>query len=207
VDTDGRNFLSACPQQELRRARLHYHIVRLVAAALRPAPAWADVMVEAGLEEARGVLRPDIRAKHGTSGVVTWADVSVAWPFAARLVAPVADTPLRVVAGEAREADKSAKYSSSLPATATPHEFTPLLWETFGRVAPATDRWLTEAFRGPALAAVRAGLLRDVSVAICRSHARGVADGYARCFGLEAPPVGGGASVEGISPLLARIGE
>jgi len=38
VDTDGRHFLSACPQQELRRARLHHHIVGLVAAALRRAP-------------------------------------------------------------------------------------------------------------------------------------------------------------------------
>jgi len=207
VDSDGRHFLSACPQQELRRARLHHQIVGLVAAALRRAPGWEDVVVEAGLDDAHGVLRPDLRAKHGSSGVVTWADVSVAWPFAARLVAPVADAPLRVVAGEAREAAESAKYSPSLPATAIPHDFRPLVWEAFGRVAPATDRWLTEAFRGPALAAVRAGLLRDVSVAIWRSHARGVADGYARCFGLEAPPVGGGATVEGVSPLLARIGE
>jgi len=119
----------------------------------------------------------------------------------------VADAPLRVVAGEARETAKSTKYSPSVPATATPHEFTPLVWEAHGRVAPATDRWLTEAFRGPALAAVRAGLLRDVSVAIWQSHARGMADGYARCFGLEAAPVGGGATVEGVSPLLARIGE
>jgi len=98
VDSDGRHFLSACPQQELWRARLHHQIIGLVAAALRHAPGWADVVVEAGLDDAHGALRPDLRAKHGTSGVVTWADVSVAWPFAARLVAPVADAPLRVVA-------------------------------------------------------------------------------------------------------------
>jgi len=121
----------------------------------------------------------------------------------------VADAPLRVVTGEAREAAKSAKYSPSLPATATPHEFTPLMWEAYGRVAPATDRWLTEAFRGPTLAAVRAGLLRDVSVAIWRSHARGVADRYARCFALQAPPVGGGCYCGGCKPTFGwnwRVG-
>jgi len=165
------------------------------------------VVVEAGLDDAHGVLRHDLRAKHGSSGVVTWADVSFSWPFAARLVAPVAAAPLRVVVGEAREAARTTKYSSSLPATATPHEFTPRVWEVFGRVAPATDLWLTEAFRGPALAAVRAGHLRDVSIAIWRSHARGVADGYARCIGLEALPVRKGAIVEGVSPRSARIGE
>jgi len=57
-------------------------------------------------------------------------------------VAPVADAPLRVVADEAREAAESATHSSSLPATATPHEFPPLVWEAYGRVAPATDRCL-----------------------------------------------------------------
>jgi len=95
------------------------------------------------------------------------------------------------------------RFTLVVGATATPHDFTPLVWEAYGRVAPATDRWLTEAFRAPALAAVRAGLLRDVSVAIWQSHARGVADSYARCLGLEAPPVVGGATVEGVSPLLA----
>jgi len=83
VDAAGRHFLPSCPQQELRRARLHHHIVRLVAAALRRARGLTGVMVEAGLDDAHGVLRPDLRAKHGSSGVVTWADVSVAWPFAA----------------------------------------------------------------------------------------------------------------------------
>ena len=173
VDSDGRHLLFTCPQQELRRARLHHPIEGLVAAALRRAPGLEDVVVETGRDDAHSVLRPDLRAKNGSSGVVTWADVSVAWPFAARVVAPVADAPLRVVTGEAREAAKSTKYSPSLPATATPHEFTPLVWEAYGRVAPATDRWLTEAFRGPTLAAVRAGLLRDVSVAIWRSSVHG----------------------------------
>ena len=200
VDADGRHFHSACPLQELRRERLHHHIVGLLAAALRRAPDWEDVVVEAGLDDAHSVLRPDLRANHGTSGDVTWADASVAWPFAARLVAPVAGAPSRVVAREAREAAKSAKYSPCLPATATAHVYTPLVWEAFGRVAPATERWLTEAFRGPALAAVRAGHLRDVSIAIWRSHARGVADGYARCFGLETPPVGGACHCSGCKP-------
>jgi len=180
VDADGRHFHSACPQQELQRERLHHHVVGLLAAALRRAPDWEDVVVEAGLDDAHSVLRPDLKTNHGTSGVVTWADVSVAWPFAARLVAPVADAPSRVVAREAREAAKSAKYSPCLPATATAHVYTPFVREVFGRVAPATERWLTEAFRGPALAEVRAGHLRDMSIAIWRSHARGVADGYAR---------------------------
>ena len=74
------------------------------------------------------------------------------------------------------------RFTLVVGATATPHDFTPLVWEAYGRVAPATDRWLTEAFRAPALEAVRAGLLRDVSVAIWQSHARGVADSYARCL-------------------------
>ena len=76
VDSDGRHFLSARPLQELRRPRLHHQIVGLVAAALRRAPGWEDVVAEAGLNDAHGVLRPDLRAKNGSLGVVTWADVS-----------------------------------------------------------------------------------------------------------------------------------
>ena len=78
IDSDGRHFLSACPQQKLRRARLHHQIVEIVAAALRRTPGWQDVVVEAGLDDAHGVLRPDLWAKHGSSGVVTLADISVA---------------------------------------------------------------------------------------------------------------------------------
>ena len=71
VDSDGRHLLFTCPQQELRRARLHHPIVGLVAAALRRAPGLEDVVVETGRDDAHSVLRPDLRAKNGSSGVVT----------------------------------------------------------------------------------------------------------------------------------------
>lgn len=78
VYSDGRHLLSACPQQELRRARLHDQIVEMVAAALRRTPGWDDVVVESGLDDAHGVLRLDLRAKRGLSGVMILADISVA---------------------------------------------------------------------------------------------------------------------------------
>jgi len=181
ADAGGRHFLSFCPAQVARRTAVHHHIVSLVAAALRRAPRWGEVMVEAPLDGSGGARRPDLRATDATTAAVTWGDVSVAWPWPDAVAAQVRATPLRAVAAAAREARKRAVYVPALPVTGPPHAFTPLVWEALGRIGPATDAWLAAALAGPQLAAVRAGLLLDVSVALWRSLAWAVARGYAAC--------------------------
>ena len=95
----------------------------------------------------------------------------MAWPWPDAIAGQVRATPLRAVAAAAREARKRATYIPALPAGHPPHAFTPLVWEALGRIGPATDAWLAAALAGPRLAAVRAGLLLDVSVALWRSLA------------------------------------
>ena len=124
-------------------------------------------------------------------------DASVSAPFTDATVAMAAVSPLRAAAAVAREALKASKYAGALPATT--HTFTPLVWEAFGRIGPATSRWLRDSLGGPDRSGVRATLLRRVSVALWRSHARSVSVGYSRCFGI---PVVGDDSVAG-GPLGA----
>jgi len=179
VDATGRHFFTACPAQVSRRTALHHHIVRLVAAALRRAPAWGAVAIEASLDGTRAARRPDLRATEAATAAVTWGDVSVASPWPDTVAAQVCATPLRAVGAAAREAVKRTANVPALPVTDPPHAFTPLVWEALGRVGPATDAWLTAALAGPLLAPVRAGLLLDVSVALWRSLSWAVAGGYA----------------------------
>ena len=178
ADVGGRHFLAACPAQSARRTALHHHIVGLVAAALRRAPRWGAVAVERALDGTDGALRPDFRATEAATGAVTWCDVSVASPWPDAVAHRVRASPLRAAAAADREAAKTARYGPSLPATNPPHAFSPLVWEARGRVGPATDAWLKAALAGPQLAAVRAGLLLDVSLALWRSQAWAVAGGY-----------------------------
>ena len=180
-DAGSRHFLSFCPAQVARRTAVHHHIMSLVAAALRRAPRWGEVVVEAPLDGSGGARRPDLRATDATTAAVTWGDVSVAWPWPDAIAAQVRATPLRAVAAAAREARKRALYVPALPVTNPPHAFTPLVWEALGRIGPATEKWLAAALAGPQLASVRAGLLLDVSVALWRSLAWAVARGYAAC--------------------------
>ncbi|GAB0498770.1 hypothetical protein MMPV_010122 [Pyropia vietnamensis] len=151
ADADGRHFLSACPEQSSGHVRLHHHIVHLVVEALRRTPSWGAVEAEAVVERGRGALRPDLRATHASSGAVVWADASVTAPFGPRTTAPTAASPLRAVAAEARERAKVAKYANALPGPPASHTFTPLVWEAYGRIGPATAKWLRGAMRGPAL--------------------------------------------------------
>ncbi|GAB0492090.1 hypothetical protein MMPV_003349 [Pyropia vietnamensis] len=141
------------------------------------------------------------------SGEVTWVDVSVASPFASRVAPLVADTPLAALAAEGREGDKVRRYAHALPAGPPSHTFTPLVWEVYGRIGPASAAWLREALGGPRLATARARLLSAISVALWKSNARAVADGYARCFGIPDPTGPGIAGpLEGVR-TGARIGE
>jgi len=181
ADPAGRHFLSACRAQVARRTAVHHHIEALVAATLRRAPAWREVVVEAGLDGTGGDLPPDLRATAAATAAVTWGDVSVAWPWPDAVAARVRTSPLLAVAAAELEAAKRAAYVPALPTTDPPHAFTPLVWEALGRVGPATDAWLKAALAGPQLAAVRAGLLLDVSVALWRSLTWAVAGGYAAC--------------------------
>ncbi|GAB0498744.1 hypothetical protein MMPV_010093 [Pyropia vietnamensis] len=180
ADADGRHFLSACPEQSSGHVRLHHHIVHLVVEALRRTPSWGAVEAEAVVERGRGALRPDLRATHASSGAVVWADASVTAPFGPRTTAPTAASPLRAVAAEAREREKVAKYANALPGPPASHTFTPLVWEAYGRIGPATAKWLRGAMRGPALSGVRSTLLTPEAAGGLRGPA---------C--VPPPPVGG----------------
>lgn len=131
----------------------------------------------------------------------------MACPFAVREGARGTRAPLDPVAAVGREERKDEKYAPLVAATTPPSTFTPLVWETSGRVGPATAEFLREAFHGPALASARAGLLRDVSVAIWRSVATGVREGYDNCFELEGAPGGAEAGAREVDVGLARVGE
>eukprot|EP00168_Porphyra_purpurea_P021061 TRINITY_DN916_c0_g1_i3.p2 TRINITY_DN916_c0_g1~~TRINITY_DN916_c0_g1_i3.p2 ORF type:complete len:382 (-),score=39.89 TRINITY_DN916_c0_g1_i3:15-1160(-) len=187
VDEGGFHFLGACVVQRDRHQLLHNHIVPLLAAALRQAGVWRAVAVEVGLDWARTALRPDLRATRVATCVVVWGDVSIASPFTPEFVPRVVGSPLRAVAAEAREAYKVSKYAPALFVTAPAQTFTPLVWEVFGRVGPQTAAWLRTALGVPGRSPVRHAFLTAASVALWRSIARGVSDGYAATFGSRDP--------------------
>ncbi|GAB0497434.1 hypothetical protein MMPV_008767 [Pyropia vietnamensis] len=189
VDAEGRHFLGPCLALKRRATHLHTTIVKQVEGALGESAVWRDVVVEPELYPgAPESLRPDLRATRVTSGRRTWADVSLASPLEARELARVAAAPLAPLAAAKRERGKAAKYEAALPAATPPSEFAPLVWETFGRVGPATAAFLRSALGGPGGTSARSALLRGVSVAIWRSHAWAVATGYANCFCVDGVP-------------------
>jgi len=122
-DSAGRHFLAAFSAQVARRTAVHHHIVGLVAAALRRALKWGDVVVERHLDLSGGALRPDLRATEVVTAAVTWGDLSVAWPWPDQVAPQVRAAPLRAVAAAAREATKRATYMPALPPSDTPHVF------------------------------------------------------------------------------------
>ncbi|GAB0498663.1 hypothetical protein MMPV_010009 [Pyropia vietnamensis] len=164
VDAEGRHFLGPCLALKRRATHLHTTIVKQVEGALGEAGVWRDVVVEPELYPgAPESLRPDLRATRVTSGRRTWADVSLASPLEARELARVAAAPLAPLAAAKRERGKAAKYEAALPAATPPSEFAPLVWETFGRVGPATAAFLRSALGGPGGTTARSALLRGVS--------------------------------------------
>ncbi|GAB0498664.1 hypothetical protein MMPV_010010 [Pyropia vietnamensis] len=153
VDAEGRHFLGPCLALKRRATHLHTTIVKQSAV-------WRDVVVEPELYPgAPESLRPDLRATRVTSGRRTWADVSLASPLEARELARVAAAPLAPLAAAKRERGKAAKYEAALPAATPPSEFAPLVWETFGRVGPATAAFLRSALGGPGGTSARSALL------------------------------------------------
>lgn len=208
ADPEGRHLLGVCEELHGRRCALHLRIAHLVADAFTRSTSWMEVVLEAEFrpEDTYG-LRPDVRAKRVSTGACAWADVSVASPFASWQLSRVAGEPLTPVAAIAREDKKVKKYVPSLPRAVPPSFFSPLVWETFGRVGPMTEAFLRASFAGPAERAVRAALQRDVSVAIWRANARRVALGYKNCFSVGGR-AGGSATGRGdVGALVARIGE
>jgi len=187
--------------------RLHNHLVQLVAAALRRAGVWATVVVGVGLDNARATLRPDLRATRVSTGGVAWGDVSVTSPFTPALASRVAVEPLRAVAAETREAYKVSKYAPALPASNPPHTFTPLVSEVYGRVGPQTADWLGTALGVPGQSKAWQSLLTAASVALWRSNARGVVDGYGACIGSGDPPEFGAEGPIGPGVNSVMVGE
>ncbi|GAB0498665.1 hypothetical protein MMPV_010011 [Pyropia vietnamensis] len=141
VDAEGRHFLGPCLALKRRATHLHTTIVKQVEGALGESAVWRDVVVEPELYPgAPESLRPDLRATRGE-------------------LARVAAAPLAPLAAAKRERGKAAKYEAALPAATPPSEFAPLVWETFGRVGPATAAFLRSALGGPGGTSARSALL------------------------------------------------
>lgn len=195
ADAAGRHCFGACPEQRPRQMLLHNHIVHLVAGALRQANEWWEVAVEVGLDKARASRRPDLRATRAVGGEVAWLDVSVASPTSSVLAPRMAGTPLAPVVAQTREGVKVGHYARQLSTGPPANTFSPLVWEVFGHLGPASAAWLKDALGGPCQATARARLLSAISVALWRSKARAVADWCARCFGVADPSEVGCESV------------
>lgn len=208
VDGEGRHFLGPCLALKSRATHLHTTIVRLVEGTLGESGVWRDVVNEPELYPgAPESLRPDLRATRVTSGRRTWADVSFASPLEARELARVAAAPRATLAAAKRERAKADTYVPAPPDATPPSDFTPLVWETLGRVGPATAAFLRSALGGPGGTAARTALLRGVSVAIWRSHAWAVATGYANCFSVDGVPGVRGTGRGGSGSSEVRVGE
>ena len=198
VDAFGLHFLAACRASPTTTGLTfrHHALVARTADALRAHPQWWDVEeeVSSSLFAARSeTLRPDVRAVRVRTGGAVWGDVSVASAFTDAVVAAVAAQPSVAVAAVAREARKMRKYAPRLPAADPPSVFTPLVWEVFGRVGPASADFLRTAVGGPGRSRALALLLTDASAIIWRYNARMLSEGIARCDAggrstLDAPP-------------------
>jgi len=138
-------------------------------------------------------LRPDVCAvRVQTVGVVS-GDVADASVFTDKVVADVVARPSLAVAAVGREARKVRKCAPRLPAADPPAGFTPLVWEVFGRVGPASADFLRTAVGGPGRSSALASLLPDASAIIWRYNARMLCEGFLRCDArgratLDAPP-------------------
>lgn len=178
VRADGAHFLGECSEQVGDRTRRHHAISHLVADALRASGRWAAVELELRLgEERQGSLRPDLCATRAGSGVRVWGDVSIVSPLREVVLSRVVANPRQAAAAAWREGMKAAKYGAHLPPADPPSTFTPLVWEAYGRVGPATAEFLAAALGGPTGGPAHATLLRRVSVALWRANARAALTG------------------------------
>jgi len=186
VDPYGVHFLAACgaPSCISNSTFRHNTLVARTADALRAHPQWRDVEVEASSAQFSAgtvTLRPDVRAVRVRTGGVVWGDVAVASVFTDKVVADVVARPSVAVAAVGREARKVRKYAPRLPAADPPAVFTPLVWEVFGRVGPASADFLRSAVGGPGRSRALASLLTDASAIIWRYNARMLCEGFSRC--------------------------
>ena len=186
VDPYGVHFLAACgaPSCISNSTFRHNTLVARTADALRAHPQWRDVEVEASsalFSAGTATLRPDVRAVRVRTGGVVWGDVAVASVFTDKVVADVVARPSLAVAAVGREARKVRKYAPRLPAADPPAVFTPLVWEVFGRVGPASADFLRAAVGGPGRSRALASLLTDASAIIWRYNARMLCEGFLRC--------------------------
>jgi len=144
VDAYGFHFLAACgalsciSNSMFRRNTL----VARTADALRAHPQWRDVVVEASsalFSAGTVTLRPDVPAVPVQTGGVVWGDVASV--FTDKVIADVVARPSVAVPSVGREACKVRKYAPRLPAADPPAVLTPLVWDVFGRVGPASAEW------------------------------------------------------------------
>lgn len=147
-------------------------------------------------------MRPDLCATRVGSGVRVWGDVSVVSPLRTVVLARVVADSRAVVAGVWREGKKLTKYGSRPPPADPPSTFTPLVWEAYVRVGPATPEFLAAAVGGPTGGQAHATLLRQVGVALWRANARAALTGVRLCTpaGVRAWPMARD-SIAGLWPL------
>ena len=99
-----------------------------------------------------------------------------------KVLARVAADPGVAEAAVRRETKKVAKYGHRLPPANPPSVFTPLVWESHGRVGPATADFLRSA-RGKAGRRTALDTLhQNNSVAIWRYNARFVLERFSSCI-------------------------
>jgi len=203
VDAHGVHFLAACRAGATASSMTarHHALVQRTADALRAHPQWRNVAEEVTsplFSAGTATLRPDIRAVRADTGGAVWGDVAVASAFSDALVADVAAHPSVPVAAVRMEARKVRKYAPRLPAASPPATFTPLVWEVFGRVGPASAEFLHSAIGGPGRSRALDELLTDASAIVWRYNARMLSRGFASC------DAGGRATLDA-PPALARI--
>jgi len=189
VDPHGAHFLGDCPERAPGRTRRHSRILYLVRDALVASPEWTDVVLERAVDTdadagAHGV-RFDVRAARVGSGAQTWGDVSVAATPSPKFLARVAAEPSVAASAVRREAKKVAKYGHRLPPADPPWAFTPLVWESHGRVGPATADFLRTALGGGGRRTALDALRLNISVTIWRYNARFVLEGFSSCISVE----------------------
>jgi len=112
---------------------------------------------------------------------VIWGVAAVASVFTDKVVADVVARPSVAVAAVGREERKVRKFAPRLLAANPPAVFTPLAWEVFGRVGPASENFLRTAVGGPGRSRVLASLLTAASAIIWRYNARMLCEGFLKC--------------------------
>lgn len=192
VDALGAHYFGTCPYRRADYTVRNTALVHLLVRALRRSAQWRDVSVEVAIatpDPGDEGLRLDVRAVNAASTAAKRMEESVARPLGDTLLWWVVDAPANQVAAAGREVRKNRKDSDNHPDETPTLSFSPVVWETFDRLGPATAKFLAGALGGPNRSSSLAAFLTDASVILRRFNARLVIDGLA--CSLSTRPVAG----------------